>query len=206
MRTIFFRVIVTFAIIGITTLVLATPAKKTLTQVTVSVQGLHCQGCVDELQRDLSKISGVSAVKVTQQPAQATAKLDETTIAASKFVAAISIHPQFMNHAKTYGARLLVFVDAPGCAGQAKMCPACFTEIPKVLKTVKGIDTVSLDDTGKVVFVTFTHDANITTQSLVKALSTSAFKFTTCFIAPKTTAQHNANSGNTGGCCNGCKM
>ncbi len=37
--------------------------KTAPTRVTVSVQGLHCQGCIDELQHDLAKIPGVSAVK-----------------------------------------------------------------------------------------------------------------------------------------------
>ncbi len=184
MRTILFGVVVALALSGSATMVLAAPANKTLTQVTVSVQGLHCQGCIDELQQDLAKIPGVSAVKVTLQPAQATARLDETTISASKFVALIAAHPQMMNHAKTYGAHLVLFVDAPGCAGQTKMCPACFTEIPKVLKTVKGIDTVRLDTTGKVVSLTFSKNADVTTQELVKALSASDFKFTTCFVAP----------------------
>ncbi len=121
---------------------------------------------------------------MTLQPPQTTARLDESIISASKFVAAITSHRQMMDHSKTYGARLVVFVDTAMCAKDAKMCPACCTEIAKVLKTVKGIDTVSLDATGKVVSVTFTRDANVTTWKLTKALAASDFKFMVSYMAP----------------------
>ncbi len=154
MRTMLLGVLVTLIVLGITALALAVPAHKTLTPVTVSVQGLHCQGCVDELQQDLAKMRGVSAVNVMLQPGQVTAKLDETTIPASKFVATITNHRQMMDHSKTYGAHLVLFVDCPCCAKRTTMCPACFTEIPKALKTVQGVSSVSLDATGKVASVT----------------------------------------------------
>lgn len=189
MRRLLWGMIVALAMIG--TAMIAPAAqnnKPVLTQVTVSVQGLHCQGCIDELQHDLAKVPGVSGVKVTLQPPQTTARLDESIISASQFVAAITNHRQMMDRSKTYGARLVVFVDAEMCAKQAKMCPACFTEIPKVLKTIAGIDTVSLDATGKVVSVTFTRDANVPTQKLTKALAASDFKFMVSYMAPRATS------------------
>ena len=191
---------VAVAMLGILAIAIAAKPTKPLIQVTVAVDGLHCQACVDELQQDLAKVPGVSAVTVTMKPGQAVVKLDEHTMSASKLVATIAAHPQAMNHQKTYGAQLVLFVDSAGCAKQAKMCPACFTEIPKMLKKVAGIDTVRLDDTGKVARVTFTKHANVSTSALAKALAASDFKFTTRFLAP-TAAKPAAKQAAQGGSC-----
>lgn len=168
--------------------------------VTVAVDGLHCQACVDELQTDLGKVPGVSEVKVTLKPAQVTAKLDESKTAASQLVNVIAAHPQTMDKAKNYGAKLVAYIDTAMCATQKTMCDACFTEIPKVLKAVKGVNDVTLDESGKVASIGFAKDAVVTTSTLAKALSQSDFKFTVAFSSVASTTTK-AAADNAGGSC-----
>lgn len=179
----------------------ATPKAPQLTTVTVAVDGLHCQACVDELQQDLGKVAGVSEVKVTQKPGQVTAKLDESKTAASQFVAVIAAHPQAMDHKKTYGAKLVAYIDTAMCAKDKKMCDACFTEIPKVLKAVKGVSDVTLDDTGKIAAISYAKDATVTTNDLAKALAQSNFKFQVTFVSPQPTETHQQDKAADGGAC-----
>jgi len=179
------------ALITLCTTTIALAAKPTapvLTAITVAVDGLQCQGCVDELKTDLGKATGVSEVNVTQTPAQVTVKLDERTISAAKFVTLVGTHRQFMDHAKTYGAKLVLYIDAAGCANDAKMCASCFTEIPKVLKAVKGVSNVTLDETGKIAAVSLLKNADFSTSVLTKALARSDYQFTVTFIKIKTDA------------------
>lgn len=211
MRKMLFGLLVVIAVLGGAALALAVPAKKTLTRVTVDVQGMHCRACSDELQQDLAKMPGVAAVKVTLQPAQATASLDETTVAASQFVAAIAGHRQMMNHAKTYAAQLVLFVDAPECAGLVKMSADGANEMTTLLKAVKGVGSVSLDATGKVASVTFSNKAIVATPALTAALGASNRHFSVGFVAPTVTKQKAAPTnctcpaGCAGGCGCGCK-
>ncbi|MHB9130057.1 MAG: heavy-metal-associated domain-containing protein [Armatimonadota bacterium] len=173
-------------LVGVALAAAPKPAAKApqLTPVTVSVDGFHCQACPDELQKNLAKLPGVSAVNATLKPAQVTAKLDEKVITASQFVAAVAKHPRAMDHSKTYGAKLVVYVDAAMCAKEAKMCAGCFKEIPRALQSVKGLGTVSLDNTGKVASITFAKDAKVNTAGIAKALKSSSYKFTVSFTAP----------------------
>ncbi|HEY3416028.1 MAG TPA: heavy-metal-associated domain-containing protein [Armatimonadota bacterium] len=189
-----------------------TDAKKpVLTPVTVAVEGFHCQACPDELQKDLAKLPGVSSVKATLKPAQVTASLDETKMTASAFVAAVAKHPRAMDHSKTYGAKLVAYIDAPMCAKNVKMCPACFTEIPKTLKKVKGISEVKMDATGKIATIGFAKGAQVTTAQVSKALAAHSYKFTTRFTAPAGTKAATSSSQGTcpmehegkGSCCGG---
>lgn len=182
----------------------ANPKAPQLTTVTVAVDGLHCKACVDELQQDLAKVPGVSEVKVTQKPGQVTAKLDESKISASKFVNTIASHSQLMDRKKTYGAKLVAYIDTEMCAKQKTMCDACFTEIPKVLKAVKGVSDVTLDDTGKVASIGFAKDATVSTIALAKALGQSDFKFKVTFFTNTTaltTDQHQHGAANAEGDC-----
>lgn len=206
-------------LVGVAIATAQKPAAKTaeLTPVTVAVEGFHCQACPDGLQKDLAKLAGVSEVKATLKPAQVTAKLNEKVISASEFVAAIAKHPRAMDHSKTYGAKLVVYVDAAMCAKEPKMCPACFKEIPRALKSVKGLGNVALDSTGKVASLTFAKGAKVNTASITKALKASSFKFTVGYTAPagsKAAQTASASSGHgdmgscpmkgdgtTGGCC-----
>jgi len=198
MQKILGGLIMVLAVIGITMAAMAAQTKKSApVPVTVAVTGLHCQGCVDELQQDLAKIPGVSEVKVSQTPGQVSAKIDEAIITAAKFTGKIAAHPQAMDHAKTYGASLVLYIDTKACATEPKMCPACFTEIPKVLKKVAGVSAVSLDATGKIASVSFAKDAKVSTQTLAKALAASDFKFITTFAAP--TAVKAAQASNSTG-------
>src|SRR3972149_3969313 len=107
MRKVFLGLLVAALALSIAAVALAVKTKAPkLTAVTVAVDGLHCKACVDELQRDLSKVPGVAEVKVTQKPGQVTAKLDEKKISVSKFVTTIAKHSQGMDRKKTYGAKL----------------------------------------------------------------------------------------------------
>jgi len=152
--------------------------------VTVQVAGFHCQGCPDELKKDLSKIDGVTEVKATLNPPVVTAKLDPKKITPSEFYAAIANHPQGMDRKKTYGALLLAYVDTKMCARQQKMCDGCTPEITKQLKTVEGVDKVVFDTTGKLVGITFKKDARVTLDKLTEALGKSQFGFTVDFTTP----------------------
>lgn len=174
---------------AVTTVVFAvgrdTQAKKaTLTKVTVAVSGFHCQGCPDELQRDLAKLNGVADVKATLSPAQVTASIDEEKITVSQFVNAIAKHPTGMDRTKTYGAKLVAFINTAACAEQKTMCGACAPEEQKRLSAIDGVKTVTIDKTGKVAGITFAPDAKVTTAQLAKALGESDFHFTVSFTAP----------------------
>lgn len=163
-------------------LMAAKPAKSTpAAKVTVAVVGLHCQACPDQLQKDLAKLPGAQQVRATLDPPQVTARLDETKIPAGRFVAAIAGHPQLMDPAKTYGARLLVKVDAAMCAGQQTMCPACAPEITKRLRALKGVTTVTFDKTGREVSVGLAKGATVKTTDIAKALKASSYKFSVTF-------------------------
>ena len=189
-------VLIAIVVLSVAAIALAAkPKAPQLTPVTVAVDGLHCQACVDELQKDLGKAPGVSDVKVTQKPGQVTAKLDESTITVSQFVTLIATHPQAMDHEKTYGAKLMAYIDTEMCAKNAKMCDGCFTEIPKVLKSVKGVSYVTLDETGKVAAISFTKDANVPTSALATALGNSDFKFYVTFTSPKPQSSQRQHSG-----------
>ncbi|HEY3376500.1 MAG TPA: heavy metal-associated domain-containing protein [Armatimonadota bacterium] len=191
-------VLIAIVVLSVAAIALAAkPKAPQLTPVTVAVDGLHCQACVDELQKDLGKAPGVSDVKVTQKPGQVTAKLDESTITVSQFVTLITTHPQAMDHDKTYGAKLMAYIDTEMCAKNAKMCDGCFTEIPKVLNAVKGVSDVTLDETGKIAAIGFTKDANVTTSALATALGKSNFKFHATFVSPtpQTTQKDQAGGG-----------
>ena len=159
----------------------------TLAKVTVAVTGFHCQACPDELQLHLAKLDGVTEVKATLKPAQVTATLDEAKITSSQFVNAIATHPTAMDKKQTYGAALLAYIDTAMCAEEETMCQACFTEIPKALKTIKGIHNVTLDTTGKIASISFPKDAKVTTVNIADALLKHNFKFTAVFTAPVAT-------------------
>lgn len=183
MRTGLLGVLIVVIALSVAAIALAAkPKTPPLTSVTVAVDGLHCKACVDELQKDLGKVSGVSELKVTQTPGQATAKLNESKITASEFVALIANHPRAMDHEKTYGAQLVAYIDTTMCAKQKTMCDACFTEIPKVLKAVKGVSDVTLDETGKIAAISFVKDAKVSTSALSKALGSSNFKFQVKYV------------------------
>lgn len=163
----------------------ATPKHTPVTTaVTVAVTGFHSQACPDGLAADLAKLPGVTKVKATLKPARVTAILDETKTTAAAFVNAIAKHPQAMDAKKTYGATLQVYIDAPMCAAEAKMCQGCFTEIPKMLKPVVGITRVALDTTGKIASLTFDAKAKVTTAQIAAALKKSTYKFTVGFSGP----------------------
>ncbi len=190
-------------------LALAVAPKKpqpVTTAVIVAVTGFHCQACPDGLVPDLAKLPGVTKVQATLAPAQVTAVLDETQTPVSALLAAIAKHPQAMDAKKTYGTALRVYIDAPMCAKDAKMCPACFTEIPKMLKPVAGIKTVTLDSTGKVATLTFTPGAKVTTAQLTAALKKSSFHFTVGYAHPVKAVATTATCPMNGGGCKGCGM
>lgn len=154
-----------------------TVASTAPAKVPVAVTGFHCQACPDTLARDLAKLPGVKQVQATLTPARVVATLDEQKMPASRFVQAIATHPQAMDPAKTYGAGLLLQVDAAMCKGQKTMCPACAPEITKRLKAVKGVREVAIDATGRLVTVRFAPGAAVTTAQLQRALAASSFKF-----------------------------
>lgn len=181
-------------VIGVSAVIIAAPnsedKKPTPVAVVVAVEGFHCQACPDALQQDLAKVDGVSEVKATLAPPMVSAKIDESKITAGEFVAKIAAHPQEMDAKKTYGAKLVVCIDAPMCAKNPTMCPACFTEIPKVLKKIKGVSDVSLDKTGKIATIGFKLDAKVTTVQLATALGKHSFKFTADFACPQYMQTH----------------
>lgn len=188
---------------------MAAPKKTPPVPITVAVAGLHCQACVDELKTDLGKLPGVSKLIVTLKPGQVTATLDEKRTSASAFVRAIATHPQAMDPEKTYGAKLVAYVDTDACADQQTMCDDCFTELPKTLEDVTGIDTVTLDTTGKIATISFKEDAAVTTQDITTALRKSDLQFHVQYTAPKSTSrngdatahQHDqSNGGGMAGC------
>jgi len=171
------------------TTALAEGKKPASVQVSVAVQGFDCAACTDGLAQDLGKVDGISEVKATLKPPMVTAKIDEHKINVSEFVAKIAAHPQMMDPKKTYGAQLVLCVDTAMCAKEKKMCPACFTELPKAFKTVKEISTVSLDDTGKVATIGFAPGAKVTTAQITKALAMHSFKFIANFACPASMQQ-----------------
>ncbi len=171
----------TLAVLTSAAVLLASRPAAAATKMTVAVTGFHCQACPDTLAQDLAKLPGVKQVQATLAPARVVATLDEQKMPASRFVQAIATHPQAMDPAKTYGAGLVLQVDAAMCKGQKTMCPACAPEITKRLKAVKGVQAVAIDGTGRVVTVRFAQGAAVTTAQLQRALAASSFKFSVRF-------------------------
>ena len=159
-KTLLLAVSVLAAALFVSTAFSAAPAKAII----VTVQGMQCQACADGLQKDLAKVPGVTAVKASLAAAQVTASLDETKTSAAAFVNAIAAHPQMMDAKKNYGAKLVIYVDAPMCVKEKVMCPACPPEMTKMLNAVKGISAISIGKTGKIVTVGFAKGAQVTTQ------------------------------------------
>jgi copper chaperone CopZ len=166
----------------------AAPAKQSAAAksvtVTVAVTGFSSKARPDDLRRDLATLPGVTIMHVTLAPAQVIARLDEATFTAGQFVTAIAAHPLGTDVHKTYGAALLLYVDTQMCAHQKKMCAACFPEIPKRLKAVKGVQGVNLDATGKIVTITFAKGTRVTTSDLISALKKSVLGFSVSTTAP----------------------
>ncbi len=176
-----------------------------LTPVTVALRGVTCPSCAARLQHALSNVAGVSGVKATFKPQQVTATLDEKKISAAAFTRTVAATLAKIDGPKTR-ATLAVYLDAKMCQDQPKMCPPCFTEIPKVLNGVTGIKAVTLDETGKIATLTFDKDANVTTTAIANALAKSAFGFITTFTAPEKGAEAEkrgapAGACTMGGCC-----
>ncbi|OPZ81451.1 MAG: Heavy-metal-associated domain protein [bacterium ADurb.Bin429] len=182
MKPILASVLLAVVVAIFATAIFAVPPKGT--QVTVAVQGFHCQPCPDSLVTALAKLPGVTEVTGTLKPARVTARLDEAKMTVSQFVAAINAQPTAMDPKKTYTARLTVFVDSAATAGEERMCPSCAKEISKALLAIKGINGVKSDDTGKVVTIGFTSTAKVTTAAIAKALASTKSKFTTAFTDP----------------------
>lgn len=156
-----------------------------LTEVTASVKGFNCPSCVSTLQSYLAKQKGISEPKVTLKPQQVTAKLDEKVMPVSKFIALINAHGKKTEPKAPSSAQFVVYVDAEMCKDQAKMCPPCFDEIKKMVKAVKGVAGVELDQTGKVATLTFDGKTTVTTRAVADALKKSKFNFIVSFTAPK---------------------
>lgn len=176
--------------------------KPVLTDITASVEGFSCSSCAGKLQSYLTEQKGLSEVKVTMKPQQVTAKVDEKVMPASKLIALINAQGKKTEPKAPYSAKFVVYVDAAMCKDQVKMCGACFTEIPKSLKSVKGITGVELDKTGKVATLTFDPKANVTTTAIADALKKSKFNFIVSFTTPKTEKDTAAAAGGDD-CCAG---
>jgi len=170
-----------------------TNEKPVLIPVTTSVEGFQCAACAAKLQTYLGKQKGVSDVKATVKPAQVTAMLDEKVMPAGKFVAAIN--GQKNAHGKLYTASFITYIDAEMCKGQQKMCEGCFTEIPKVLKGVKGVTDVTLDETGRIATIKLDPKVEVTTTVIAGALKKSKFNFIVSFTDPK--PEKSASTGDT---------
>jgi len=187
-QTLIATVIVLVIAVAVTVLYAAQPktqaAQPVLSPVTVTVQGFECGGCVPKLQSFLEKQKGVSGVKATMTPPQVTAQLDEKVLPVSKFVAAID--GQKNMHNKLYIASFVTFVDAPMCKNEPKMCAACPPEIQKMLKDVKGVTGVTLDDTGRIATIGLDPKVAVTTTAIADALKKSKFNFTVSFTATQT--------------------
>lgn len=209
--------VISLAILGVAAALFAAPSKgnaPVLTPVTVAVQGFHCQPCPDDLQPKLAKMKGVYEVKATLKPAQVTAKLDEGKMTVSQFVTAISSQYTMMNRNETYKGRLVAHIDAAKCAGEETMCQECRTEIPQLLKGIKGVKEVTLDETGKIALMSFDKKAKVTTADITRALGKGKMGYTVNFTAatPAAHAQGDADeqahgaaacpmTGGGGSCC-----
>ncbi len=205
MKQLYIAGVLALGIITLGALALAAGTKKpVLTPVTVAVEGITCPSCLGKLQQQLTQVAGVTNLKTSMKIPQVTATLDESKITAGAFLAKITSISKTIEPDSPYTAKLLVYVDAAMCAGQEKMCPACFTEIPKVLKSVPGVSNVTMDNTGRIATVTLADHATVTTSALATALGKSTFKFTTSFTPPvakaKAARTTETGCGTSGGC------
>jgi len=80
--------------------------------------------------------------------------------------------------------QMVVYIDAPACMNNYKMCPACFTSIPKALDSVKGIRRIRLNKYGKKAYLDFTTDAETPLYAMERALRRDPRKFTVSFTDP----------------------
>lgn len=164
-------------------------ARTHYTGVTVGLGGFTCKADAAALQRDLAKQPGVKAVKATFSPARVTARLDEQRMPVGRFVGLIAGHPRIGHPDQTYRANLVIHVDSEMCQGRKTMCPACEPEIAKRLKDIKGVTTVTFDETGREVTIGFAKGATVTTTQIKQALIASSLDFKVQFVqAPEVPA------------------
>jgi len=187
------------AIATVVTVLYAAPGKMgkqpiVLTAVTASVEGFNCPSCANKLQTYLGKQKGISEVKVTMKPQQVTAKLDEKVVSAGKFITLINQQGKKTEPKDPYTAKFVAYIDAP-------MCEACFTEIPQMLKSVKGVTGVTLDESGKVATIAFDAKAGVTTTAIAEGLKKSKFNFTVNFAAPEANGEKSAAATTEGDDC-----
>lgn len=155
------------------------------TRVTIGLKGLLCGGCLGSLEKVLGKMPAVSGVATSMTPMHAALTLDEGRMSLAELTNAVDAAIKKLEPGPGTGADLVLRVDAPGCAGQEKMCPPCFTDLPETLKRVPGVARVTLDDTGKLVQVRFADGARTTAAELVKALAASPLRYTVEFAGMK---------------------
>jgi len=186
MRQTLIFTLLALTIAAVVTVLYAAPSKTgkqpVLTSVTTAVEGFQCGACAAKLQTFLGKQKGVTDVKTTMKPAQVTAKIDEKVLPVSKFMAAID--GQKNMHNKLYTASFVAFINAPMCKNEPKMCAACPPEIKKMLKDVKGITAVTLDDTGRIATIGLDPKVDVTTTAIAGALKKSKFNFIVSFTDP----------------------
>ncbi len=187
MKTSLIATLLALAVIGISAGSFAGPVFRPQAQpvqVRVAVDGFTSTMSLEQLQQDLAKLPGVQEVQVTLAPAEVSAKLDEASISVSRFVNTIAGYKTAMDARQTCGAHLLVYVDMQGCANRTAMCAQGKTEIPRRLSTMRGINSVTLDASGKIARITFLADAGIKTSDIARVLNASAQHFAVSFASP----------------------
>ena len=174
----------------------ASPAKNSkkpiLTPVTAAVAGFTCPSCVSKLNSHLTSRKGVSDVKVTFKPGQVSAKLDESIITSSEFIATINAHGKATEPQSPYTAALVAYVDKAECKDEKVMCDDCVKEITKTLKAVKGIAAVKYNPTTRLAAIDFAPKTKLSTATLAKSLTD--LKYSVSFTGEKPAATKTEDS------------
>lgn len=172
-------------LLGIAAALFAAPsAKGTGTPVTLAVSGLHCSASEQALVTRVTKLGGVSQVKITRKPDRLTAVLDESKTSLGAFVGAVESEPSMANPGKNLGAKVLVTLAAKGQSAAV---------LAKALKGVAGVNGVGIDAKGTQAALFLAKDAKVTTADIAAALR--AVHATASFTAAPAPAAPAAKAG-----------
>lgn len=95
-------------------------SQSALRTVKIAVKGLHCQGCVEPVEKGLQQVPGVIQAKLDFKTGLATVKWDETKTPVSKLVLSIASIPHAMGEKMRYEGQLVLALKAKDNASLEK--------------------------------------------------------------------------------------
>lgn len=136
--------------------------------VTVAVEGLKNQTAFTALDNDLSKINGVAEVTTNFKTGLLTARIDESKITLGDLVNTIAKHPRSDDAEKTYGAKIVCYLNSKDEEKAEKFSDATKTAIITTIKKRANVTDITLNDSGKIAKISISAAAKTRTGDIGK--------------------------------------